>query len=430
MAEFANCAEIGGHVDGYCHGSLKTAGLLANHDVCENGATSNIAFHIRIPFLAEVEQTVHFRYHADFGAGSFIGVDGAEHTPGNLWGHVAVTDVALTLGDHEFEALGFEDCCDGHSELEVHLPCDNDADRWRVVKVGDDSCLSCDTRAGQACTAGTESASICGNAGSGMSCGQAAPPVAGGSGGAVRLSDYPQGRIEVFDGTQWGTVCGHWFWDSNEGADMVCKQITDAAGNHPYVGGTVYTAGELDDTRGDTGMPIVTGCAMCHHDDTNLLSCDVDGVAGTEDGPGWLGGTTDCAMNSCHHRHDQGAICFTSDSFVNWGTVASTVQPCLDTTIVDDPDMALFFHCVQFATVSCTYDISGGTGSFDEALAAFVNCESQRQPAGYCSASISSAEYLSNQHVCGGGSTTNVSTHTQSAATSGSWRSSDRACDD
>lgn len=69
-------------------------------------------------------------------------------------------------------------------------------------------------------------------------------------------------------------------------------------------------------------------------------------------------------MNSCHHRHDQGAICFTQESFVNWGTVASTVQPCADTTIVDDTNMALFFHCVQFATVACTYDISGGTGSF------------------------------------------------------------------
>jgi hypothetical protein len=50
--------------------------------------------------------------------------------------------------------------------------------------------------------------------------------------------------------------------------------------------------------------------------------------------------------------------------------------------------------------VSCSYDISGGTGSYDEALAAFAACEGTAQPDGYCSASISSAEFLSNQHVC------------------------------
>lgn len=253
LNEFAECAANGGHMDGYCHGSLTTAGLLANHDVCADGATTNIAFHIRIPFVAETAQTIHFRYHADFGSGSFIGVDGAEHTPGNLWGHVAVTDVALSFGDHEFEALGFEDCCDGHSELEVHLPCDSEVDRWRVVKTGDDSCLSCDTRASQECTAQTESASICGSAGSGMQCGQQAPPATttpGATPAAVRLADYPQGRIEVFRDGVWGTVCGHWFWDSNAGADMVCRQITDSSGNHPYAGGTVYTVGEMDDTAG------------------------------------------------------------------------------------------------------------------------------------------------------------------------------------
>lgn len=54
--------------------------------------------------------------HADYGIGSFIGVDGAEHTPGNLWGHVQANDINLREGDHEFEALGFEDCCDGHAE--------------------------------------------------------------------------------------------------------------------------------------------------------------------------------------------------------------------------------------------------------------------------------------------------------------------------
>ena len=53
-----------------------------------------------------------------------------------------------------------------------------------------------------------------------------------------RLSDYPQGRIEVFKDGEWGTVCGHWFWDSNDGANIACKKVG-------YAGGTVYTAGSI-----------------------------------------------------------------------------------------------------------------------------------------------------------------------------------------
>ena len=43
--------------------------------------------------------------HADYGQGSFIGVDGAEHTTGDVWGHVLINGVALTPGEHEFESL-------------------------------------------------------------------------------------------------------------------------------------------------------------------------------------------------------------------------------------------------------------------------------------------------------------------------------------
>lgn len=156
---------------------------------------------------------------------------------------------------------------------------------------------------------------------------------------------------------------------------------------------------------GDTGMPIVAGCSVCHPEDQNLLSCGTDGANTEEDGPGWLdeaGEPTECQTEWCHHTHDQGAICFTSESFVNWGNVTDTVQPCAAENHEELDNMALIFHCIEFASVSCTFDISGGTGSYDEALAAFTNCESRDQPPGYCSASISSAEFLSNQHVCAG----------------------------
>ena len=87
--------------------------------------------------------TYQFRLHADYGLGSFIGVDGAEHTPGNTWGHLQMTPAVLVGGDHEFESLGFEDCCDGHSELEVHLPCDQVASTWRLVVSGPSDCMVC-----------------------------------------------------------------------------------------------------------------------------------------------------------------------------------------------------------------------------------------------------------------------------------------------
>ena len=233
--------------------------------------------------------------------------------------------------------------------------------------------------------------------------------------GAVRLSDVGcrnsqgcggpnQGRIEVFKDGLWGTVCGHWFWDSNEGADIVCKQITDPDGSHPYAGGTVYTFGE----GADEDTPIHTGCTVCHNDDTDILQCELTGVPGSDDGPGWGDGTGACPAEHCHHRHDQGAICFRSSDFVQWGEIAPTVQPCADSNIEDNANMALIFSCIQYASVQCSFDVSGGGGSYAAALAAFTACEGQAQPGGYCSASISSAEYLSNQHVCQGASATQI----------------------
>ena len=104
------------------------------------GSRTNIGFHIRIPF--RVNQigagTYTFRMHADYGLGSFIGVDGAEHTTGDIWGHVNVEDIRLGEGDHTFEALGFEGCCDGHSELDVQLPTGTD---WIRVTTGANDAL-------------------------------------------------------------------------------------------------------------------------------------------------------------------------------------------------------------------------------------------------------------------------------------------------
>ena len=80
--------------------------LSAEFALSDTGAVSRVSLQIRIPFRVLQAGTFTFRMHADFGLGSFIGVDGAEHTPGNLWGHVQLDPAQLAFGDHEFEALG------------------------------------------------------------------------------------------------------------------------------------------------------------------------------------------------------------------------------------------------------------------------------------------------------------------------------------
>ena len=79
----------------------------------------------------------------DMGLGSFMGVDGPEFRPGDAYGHVETAGTSLMIGEHEWEVLGFEACCDGHAELEVHVPCDTIASPWRMVSHGDSPCLSC-----------------------------------------------------------------------------------------------------------------------------------------------------------------------------------------------------------------------------------------------------------------------------------------------
>ena len=113
--------------------------------------------------------------HADYGLGSFIGVDGAEHTPGNTWGHLQLDPAALAVGDHEFESLGFEDCCDGHAELELHLNCDTDSAPWRVVTSGQSDCMMCaHTASLGSCSAEVQGlggqANHCGGAGGNVAC--------------------------------------------------------------------------------------------------------------------------------------------------------------------------------------------------------------------------------------------------------------------
>lgn len=41
----------------------------------------------------------------------------------------------------------------------------------------------------------------------------------------VRLTAYPRGRLQVWSEWSWHTVCGHWFWNDDNGAATACKKL-------------------------------------------------------------------------------------------------------------------------------------------------------------------------------------------------------------
>ena len=118
-ADLSGCA-------GFCHKELDTAQMLSNQQVCESTTKTNIGFHMRLPFKVWYPGTYRFRFQADFGRGGYVGIDGTQGRSENIWSEHLRFDAALTAGDHYFEALGFEDCCDGDTWLKVRLPCDAD----------------------------------------------------------------------------------------------------------------------------------------------------------------------------------------------------------------------------------------------------------------------------------------------------------------
>ena len=127
LEQFAACSELQ-QPPGYCHGSLATTARLRNEAVCSCGASGDIGFHIRIPFFVHAPGQYAFRVHAKFGRGSFMGIDGVRANRATDGSHILFGPTQFDRGDHEIEILGFEDCCDSHVEVEIHLPCDGPVD--------------------------------------------------------------------------------------------------------------------------------------------------------------------------------------------------------------------------------------------------------------------------------------------------------------
>ena len=450
LSEFATCAEASGAPLGYCHGSLQSAAALSNQATCACNAPAcqsnnqHIGFHIRIPFRNNMGGMYTFRMHADYGLGSFIGVDGAEHTPGNTWGHLQTDPVMLTAGDHEFESLGFEDCCDGHAELELHLPCDRANSAWRLVQAGDTQCLSCSGVPASSCTAQTSSAGTCGVTG-----GMTGASTAGCTGGAGSNPEAPptgnqphsrlscthtqnsnalgqatqqrchQGRMEVYNSVarKWGTVCGHWIWDNDEAASIVCR----AQG---YAYGTIYTFGTSQTLP---QLDVVAGYRVCTGQEQEIFQCPH---------PARLDGTLadpDCNYgcdSGCTHAIDQGAICYTTQSH---SQLMPSIVPCQGckygcssggqvsgTGGIGNGNVAggntngqeVIFGCIDYYTAQGHYETAAGGNNFNNALREFASmAEVEPEPTGYCHGSLTSAAVLRNEDVCVGGSREDIAFH-------------------
>ena len=142
ISAFNDCiTDSGGDGSGwpYCNLRLEVAQDLHSQGSCpgggNNGGGVGIGFHTIVPFTVTCADTYHFRFHTDYGRGGFIGVNddallsntfSGANSATDIWGHVEVNDIPLTLGNHIFEGLGFEGCCDGHQELDVMLPAGQD----------------------------------------------------------------------------------------------------------------------------------------------------------------------------------------------------------------------------------------------------------------------------------------------------------------
>uniref|UniRef100_A0A8C9B3P4 Soluble scavenger receptor cysteine-rich domain-containing protein SSC5D n=1 Tax=Phocoena sinus TaxID=42100 RepID=A0A8C9B3P4_PHOSS len=107
------------------------------------------------------------------------------------------------------------------------------------------------------------------------------------SNGAVRLVRPPglspgRGRVEVFAGGRWGTVCDD-AWDT-KGAAVVCRQLGFAY--------TVRAAKRAEFGEGHT-LPILLDDVRCTGSERNLLECAHAGLG----------------SHNCDHQEDAGVVC-------------------------------------------------------------------------------------------------------------------------
>lgn len=79
--------------------------------------------------------------------------------------------------------------------------------------------------------------------------------------GDIMLESHPRGRVNIWTKGKWHSLIGHYFWDSQKGAEMLCKQLG-------YTGGTRYTAG-----KGSSIPQQITQARTCYGTEKNFFEC-------------------------------------------------------------------------------------------------------------------------------------------------------------
>jgi len=216
-------------------------------------------------------------------------------------------------------------------------------------------------------------------------------------------------------------VCGHYTWDNDNVAAMVCRHLG-------YSTGELYTYGH---TTQLPNLPIVAGFRACQGTELNMFHCPVRGSAVDPDclngcvGADGLQGTLDDTLDpSCTHSIDQGAICHNDDqpSMMALPTCRGWTQTgALGGHNAHDQhgndEQPVLFSCIEYYSTECVFDVTNtdlknDLGSYMTAMRAFAQCaEANMEAPGYCHGALNSGETLRNGDVCQNGATTNIGWH-------------------
>ncbi|XP_071956206.1 scavenger receptor cysteine-rich domain-containing protein DMBT1-like [Antedon mediterranea] len=97
----------------------------------------------------------------------------------------------------------------------------------------------------------------------------------------VNGNNFYEGRVEVYDGTEWGTICDNG-WDIND-AQVVCRQLR--------LGPAIQAPGQAHFGQG-TG-PIMLDDVQCSGTETSITDCPNNGMR----------------VHNCEHSEDASVIC-------------------------------------------------------------------------------------------------------------------------